>query len=304
MNVVSFYRFFEVADPERAANHLRTQFETLDLVGTLLIAHEGVNASLAHPDLDVLKQTVTLVEFATGTTSLRAKYSTAREDNPVFYRLKVKVRHEIIQFGKPIRSSDQLGVHVQADEWNELLDDPDVLVLDIRNDYEIEAGAFENAVPIGIGRFAEFESCITELLESHSKSTIAMYCTGGIRCEKASNALLERGCESIYQLDGGVLGYLETVEPSESKWHGECFVFDQRVSVDANLTQGSYDQCHACRRAISEKDKQSRLYVKSVSCPYCFYETSKQQKAQFTERAKQEKLAKARGDRHVGVPQV
>ncbi len=304
MNVVSFYRFFEVADPERAANHLRTQLGKLELVGTLLIASEGVNASLAHQDLDSLKCAVQLVETSTGTSSLRAKYSTARPDNPVFYRLKVKVRDEIIQFGKPLTSSDPLGVHVPVNEWNELLDDPDVLVLDIRNDYEIEAGAFENAVPIGIGRFAEFESRIEYLIEAHGKSTIAMYCTGGIRCEKASNALLASGCEAVYQLDGGVLGYLETVKPSESRWHGECFVFDQRVSVDTKLSQGSYDQCHACRRAISETDKESSLYVKSVSCPYCFHETSERQKAQFAERAKQEALANARGERHVGVLQT
>ncbi|MCY4093766.1 MAG: rhodanese-like domain-containing protein [Gammaproteobacteria bacterium] len=303
MNVVSFYRFFEVVDPETTANRLRTRLENLDLVGTLLIANEGVNASLAHQDLDSLKHAVQLVETSTGTSSLRAKYSTARPDNPVFYRLKVKVRDEIIQFGKPLTSSDPLGVHVQVNEWNELLDDPDVLVLDIRNDYEIEAGAFENAVPIGIGRFAEFGSRIESLLEAHGKSTIAMYCTGGIRCEKASNALLASGCEAVYQLDGGVLGYLETVKPNESRWHGECFVFDQRVSVDAKLSQGSYDQCHACRRATSEEHKQSKLYVKSVSCPYCFHETSAQQKAQFTERAKQEALANARGKRHLGALQ-
>ena len=302
MNVVSFYRFLEVADPERVANRLRVQFEKLNLAGTLLVANEGVNASLAHPDLDSLEHAVRLVETAIGTSPLRAKYSTAKEDNPVFFRLKVKVRDEIIQFGKILTPSDTVGAHVDAHEWNELLDDPDVLVLDIRNDYEIEAGAFENVVPIGIGRFAEFESRVTALLESHGKSTVAMYCTGGIRCEKASNALLENGCEAVYQLDGGVLGYLETVEPNESRWRGECFVFDQRVSVDANLTQGSYDQCHACRRAISEEDKRSELYVKSVSCPYCFYETSEEQKGQFMERAKQEALAKARGSRHVGVP--
>lgn len=304
MNVVSFYRFFELADPERAANELRAQYENLALVGTLLIANEGINATLAHPDLELLKHAVRLAEAVTGTTSLRAKYSTAREGNLVFYRLKVKVRDEIIQFGKPLKSSDQLGEHVHADQWNQLLEDPDILVLDIRNDYEIEAGAFENAVPVGIARFAEFESRIEDLLETHGKSTVAMYCTGGIRCEKASNLLLENGCETVYQLDGGVLGYLESVDPDENRWHGECFVFDQRVSVDANLTQGHYDQCHACRRAISEEDKQSELYVKSVSCPHCFYETSKQQKAQFTERAKQEALANARGHRHVGAPQI
>ncbi|MCY4128603.1 MAG: rhodanese-related sulfurtransferase [Gammaproteobacteria bacterium] len=304
MNVVSFYRFFEVSDPVRVATRIREEFENLNLVGTLLIATEGVNGTLAHPNLETLKDAIQLVESTTGTKSLRAKYSTAKDNNPVFYRLKVKVRDEIIQFGKSITASDPIGVHVSAREWNELLDDPDVLVLDIRNDYEIEAGAFEGAVSIGIDRFSEFERRAADLLAQHGKSSIAMYCTGGIRCEKASNAMLEHGFGSVYQLDGGVLGYLETVDPNESRWHGECFVFDQRVSVDANLAQGSYDQCHACRRPISETDKQSKLYEKSVSCPHCFYETSEQQKAEFTERAKQEALAKVRGDRHVGAPQT
>ena len=304
MNVVSFYRFFEVSDPVRVATRIREEFENLDLVGTLLIANEGVNGTLAHPNLETLKRAIQLVETTTETKSLRAKYSTAKDDNPVFYRLKVKVRDEIIQFGKSITPSDPLGVHVSAREWNGLLDDPDVLVIDIRNEYEIEAGAFESAVSIGVNRFSEFEHRAADLLAKHGKSSIAMYCTGGIRCEKASNALLESGCENVYQLDGGVLGYLETVDPNESRWHGECFVFDQRVSVDPNLAQGSYDQCHACRRPIKETDKQSELYVKSVSCPYCFYETSEQQKAQFTERAKQEALANVRGERHVGTPQT
>lgn len=303
MNVVSFYQFITVQDPEDLASKLRDQFEKLDLVGTALIAEEGVNATLAHPQIDVLAQAVKAVSVELDFPALRAKYSTAKPNNPVFYRLKVKVRDEIIQFGKSMTPTDPVGTHVSADDWNELLADPDVLVLDIRNDYEIEAGAFEGAVPIGVNRFGDFESRVTELLDQHKKSMIAMYCTGGIRCEKASNALLEGGNEYVYQLDGGILGYLEIVDPSENRWHGECFVFDQRVSVTANLAQGSYDQCHACRRPISESDMQSELYVKSVSCPHCFHETSEQQKAQFTERAKQEALANTRGERHVGAPQ-
>ena len=304
MNVVSFYQFIEVTDPADAGKRIRERFERLELVGTLLIAPEGVNASLAHSERSALQEAVELVETTIGMSSLYAKYSTAKEGNPVFYRLKVKVRDEIIQFGKPLLPSDPIGVHVGARKWNELLKDPDVLVLDVRNDYEIEAGAFESAVSIGIDRFAAFENQVSKLLKKQEKSSVAMYCTGGIRCEKASNALLEHGFDTVYQLDGGVLGYLETVEPSESRWRGECFVFDQRVSVDSNLAQGSFDQCHACRRPISEMDKRSELYEKSVSCPHCFYETSEQQKEQFTERAKQEELARGRGERHVGVPQA
>ena len=303
MNVVSFYQFIEVQDPISFACRLRERFEHLKVVGTVLIAREGINASLAHLEHGALERAVSVVETSIG-ASLRAKYSTARGDNPVFYRLKVRARDEIIQFGKSLTPTDQVGKHVSADEWNHLLSDPDVLILDVRNEYEIEAGAFENAVSIGISRFSEFETCASDLLEQHGKSAIAMYCTGGIRCEKASNWILERGFETVYQLDGGVLGYLETVEPEESRWRGECFVFDQRVSVDSSLAQGQFDQCHACRRPISDSDKRSELYVKSVSCPNCFHETSEQQKKQFQERAKQESLARSRGERHVGSPQT
>lgn len=304
MHVVSFYEFTTVRDSTELAAKLREKFEELELVGTALIAEEGINATLAHRELEVLERAVALVRTELDSPKLRAKYSTGNPDNPVFYRLKVKDRDEIIQFGKSITPTDRVGTHVSADRWNELLADPDVLVLDVRNDYEIEAGTFENAIPIGVNRFREFERRAADLLKQHGQSAIAMYCTGGIRCEKASRALLESGCETVYQLDGGILGYLETVDPNESEWHGECFVFDQRVSVNADLSQGSYDQCHACRRPISEEDKQSKLYVKSVSCPYCFHETSEQQKAQFTERVKQETLAHDRGQRHVGAPQT
>lgn len=303
MHVVSFYEFTHVQDSTNSAAELRKQFEKLGVVGTALIAKEGINATLAHSELGLLERAVALVRSKLNLPTLRAKYSTARSDNPVFYRLKVKDRDEIIQFGKSMSPTDRTGIHVSASKWNELLVDPDVVVLDVRNDYEIEAGKFESAVPIGINRFREFDGRVAELLRQHGKSSVAMYCTGGIRCEKASNALLESGCETVYQLDGGILGYLETVDASKNEWQGECFVFDQRVSVNANLTQGSYEQCHACRRPISESDMQSEMYVKSVSCPYCFHETTEQQKAQFAERAKQEELASSRGARHVGVPQ-
>ena len=235
---------------------------------------------------------------------LNAKYSTADADNEVFYRLKIKVRDEIIQFGRSLQSSDEVGNHVNASEWNQLLQDPDVLMLDIRNDYEIAIGSFPGAIPIGTTRFSEFGAHAQQVMQEQGLSKVAMYCTGGIRCEKASHALLELGAEAVYQLDGGILRYLETVEGACNKWQGECFVFDQRVTLDKNLAQGRFDQCHACRRPISDEDKRSEYYVKSVSCPYCIDETTARQKEQFSERAKQAALAEARGERHVGTPQV
>ncbi len=301
-HVVSFYKFFCVADPAQWATDLHAALHRLHVVGTVLIAREGVNATLVHENRLTLDRAVQAIEEHDGCGLLKTKYSTAHPDNPVFHRLKIKLRDEIIQFGKTLRVSDPTGKHVSAQEWNELLCDPEVLTLDVRNDYERMTGAFKGSVPIGMSRFGEFEQQIDALLASQNNQAIAMYCTGGIRCEKASNALLERGVEHVYQLDGGILRYLENVHPNESKWEGECFVFDQRVSVDTNLMQGHFDQCHACRRPIDEKDKQSPHYVKSVSCHYCVDETSVRQKEQFAERAKQQALAEARGVRHVGAP--
>lgn len=302
-HVVSFYQFTRIAEPEKVQACLLTSLSALDVVGTLLIATEGVNATLSHRDLKVLEESVRRVEDAIAFSELKTKYSTARDDNLVFYRLKIKVRDEIIQFGRTLDCTDQVGASVGPEEWNTLLEDSNVLVVDVRNDYEIAVGSFENAEAIGIDRFGDFGDALDELAEQGKDRPIAMFCTGGIRCEKASAALLNKGCRTVYQLDGGILGYLDTVEPDASKWRGECFVFDQRVTVDASLNQGSYDQCHACRRPISEHDKRAPSYIKGVSCPYCVDKTSARQKAQFAEREKQETLAKQRGTHHIGTSQ-
>lgn len=303
MHVVAFYRFTHVANAVQVRSRLHDHFLELGVVGTALVAEEGINATLAHRDRSLLEEAVAAVQEALAGEPIRAKYSTANDNNPVFYRLKVKFRDEIIQFGRPLRSGDQVGTHVDATQWNELISDPDVLTLDVRNDYEVNVGSFTGAVPVGTTRFSEFATRAERILATSGKRTVAMYCTGGIRCEKASRALLELGVATVYQLDGGILGYLETVEPSANQWQGECFVFDQRVALDKDLRQGHYDQCHACRRPLSDADKRSPNYVKSVSCPYCVAETSEQQKQQFAERAKQESLAAQRGERHVGAAQ-
>ena len=302
-HVVSFYQFTRIEEPELAKTKLAPQLSSAGIVGTVLLAPEGINATLSHANIGSLEQTIRQVEEALGFKIGKAKYSTARDANPVFFRLKIKVRDEIIQFGHTLDSDDSVGIHVGPERWNQLLDDPDVLVVDVRNDYEATVGTFESAEVVGIQRFGEFEGELERLAEQANGRAIAMFCTGGIRCEKASYALLRKGCEKVYQLDGGILGYLETVAQDDSKWHGECFVFDQRVTVDAELQQGSYDQCHACRRPISAQDQQSPDYVKSVSCPYCIDETTDRQKSQFAERAKQEALAQERGSKHLGSHQ-
>lgn len=302
-HVVSFYQFTRIDEPESVKTKLESALFAQDVVGTLLLATEGVNATLSHAKRETLERIVSEVEAAIGYRPLETKYSTAREDNPVFFRLKIKVRDEIIQFGHSLTGSDRVGTRVSAKQWNQLLDDPNVTVVDMRNDYEIAVGTFQHAEAIGLERFGDCNVPLDELLERTQGNAIAMFCTGGVRCEKASYALLEKGCETVYQLDGGILGYLDSVDPAESKWEGECFVFDQRVTVDAELNQGSFDQCHACRHPIDAQDMKSPHYVKSVSCPNCIDSTTARQKAQFAERAKQEELARKRGSRHVGVRQ-
>ena len=272
------------------------------VIGTLLIAHEGFNGSLSHTEKWVLEEAVRHTIDITGCGPLRTTYSSAADDNPVFYRLKVRVKDEIVNFGSELTKGDLTGQQVDWETWNELVDDEATLVLDVRNDYETQIGTFPRAKQAGTNHFRDLPQTFDiEALPKDQK--VAMYCTGGIRCEKASNWFREHGFEHVYQLQGGILSYLASVPDGFNRWEGECFVFDQRVSVDSNLSQGRFEQCYACRRPISEVDKVSELYEVGVSCPKCFDETSDRRKQQFTERVRQESFAHDRGERHVGATQ-
>ena len=298
-HVVSFYRFTELRELTELQSSLQCGLKDLGVVGTVLLAEEGVNATIAHVHKDSVRQAVELVESTLGIDGLDVKCSTANDDNPVFHRLKVKVRQEIVNFGFAFSSDLPVGKHVNHETWDALLEDPDVVVVDVRNDYEIAIGSFEGAQDMCLGSFRDLPEAAGAI--KTQEQPVAMFCTGGIRCEKASQWLIQSGVEEVYQLDGGILGYLEAKNGQPSRWHGECFVFDQRVSVDAELKQGSFDQCHACRHPIDADDKSSPLYELSVSCPHCHASTTDKQKSQFAERARQEKLAIARGTRHVGL---
>jgi len=205
--------------------------------------------------------------------------------------------------GVPVAACRRTGTRVDAPAWNRLLDDPDVLVIDTRHGYENEIGSFPGALDPGTRTFREFPGFVDRQLDPARQPKVAMFCTGGIRCEKASAYLLEQGFAEVYQLEGGVLKYLETVSPEQNRWQGECFVFDQRVSVSEELEQGSFVQCYACRRALSPADLDSPAWVEGVSCPHCVDELSEDQSAAFQERRRQVLLARQRGSRHLGVPQ-
>lgn len=302
MKVAAFYKFVRLDGLHGLQNQVRRLAESLQLKGTVLLAGEGINATLCGAR-DRLRAFVAALEADTGLGRLAAKYSDAAADNPVFFRLKVLIKPEIVSFGQPgVDAGEHAGEHVDARRWNALLDDPGVAVVDVRNSYEIGVGAFAGAMDPGITHFRDFPAFADSQLDPKKQTRVAMYCTGGIRCEKASAWLLEAGFEEVYQLDGGILRYLETVPDGENRWRGECFVFDQRVTVDADLRQGSYRQCFACRTPLSASDLASPRYRQGVHCPHCADDLDEQRLAGLEERQRQVGLAEARGVRHIGGP--
>jgi UPF0176 protein len=299
MNVGTFYRFVRIEDPHALAVRLRSDAAAFDLCGTIVLAHEGINATLAG-SLDAIERFVERLRDDRRFAEVVVRHSRGAADNPIFYRLKVGVRRELIAMRRDdVDASVRTGVRVDAAEWNRLLDDPDVTVIDARNRYEIELGTFPGALDPNTDAFREFPA-FADRLDPTEHRRVAMFCTGGIRCEKASAYLLQRGFEAVYQLDGGVLNYLDTAG-ADNRFTGDCFVFDRRVTVNDALEQGIHGVCHACRHALSDADVQSPSYVLDVSCPHCVDEQTDRQRAAFAERARQARLAAARGERHVGA---
>jgi len=267
----------------------------------VLLAEEGINGTLTGTR-EALETWLDSVREDPRLRALSAKFSTASDDNPVFHRLKVRIKKEIVSFGEPgLRPGEHTGEHVDPEGWNQLLDDPDVLVIDTRNRYEIAIGTFPGAVDPDTTNFREFADYVRQHVDPAQHPRIAMCCTGGIRCEKASAFMLKQGFEAVYQLDGGILQYLESVREEDNRWQGECFVFDQRVSVNEGLEQGDYEQCFACRRPLSAQDLASPHYRQGVSCPHCIDERDEAERGGFEERQRQVLLAEARGQQHIGV---
>ena len=303
-HVVSFYRFTQLGDQESIRSRLLAELSRLEVVGTLLIAEEGFNGSLAHSSKSFLDKAMSRIKSVTHSPHLHVNESEADSNNPVFYRLKVRLRREIVNFGGSLNLQGPRGQHVDPKDWNELITQPDTMVLDVRNRYETEVGTFDGSKVVDTEHFRDFPSFVDRELGDKKSKSIAMFCTGGIRCEKASQWMIEQGFERVYQLKGGILNYLANTPVTESSWSGECFVFDQRVTVDSGLHQGSYEQCFACRHPLSDADRQSSFYKQAVSCPYCVHTTSPEQKARYGERGKQVELATKRGEQHIGSKSV
>ncbi|MEE3003503.1 MAG: rhodanese-related sulfurtransferase [Pseudomonadota bacterium] len=296
--VAALYCFVSLDDIAKIRQEILSHISHLDIKGTLLLANEGINGTVAgsRESITILMKTL---ESLCDLTKIEYKESYAYS-NP-FLRLKVKLKREIVTLGvKGIDPTSCVGTYVEPKNWNEILDDKEVLVLDTRNDYEFEIGSFQGAVNPETNTFREFPRYVSENLSTDNFSKVAMFCTGGIRCEKASSFMLKHGFTEVYHLKGGILKYLEEIPESESKWYGECFVFDERVAVTHGLAIGSYDQCYGCRYPITENDKKSKYYIKGVSCPKCYAKTDDNQKIRFSERQRQIELAKKRGLKHLG----
>ena len=299
MNVVSFFRFLNLPYPDGLRQTLEARCDQLGLLGTILVADEGINGTVAGSKdaiqalLDFLRKELSLDQ------PLEARWTDA--DEAPFRRLRVRKKREIVALGRAdLRPHEGTGRHLSPREWNRLLDDPETLLIDTRNHYEIEVGTFPGAVDPQTDSFREFPEFAKTLEPVDRQRPVAMFCTGGIRCEKASALMQELGFENVNQLDGGVLNYLDQVADEENRWQGECFVFDSRVAVDRDLAEGGYVQCHACRRPLSSHDLKSSDYREGVSCPKCVDELEEDRAERLEERRRQVMLARRRGTRHIG----
>ena len=300
--VCALYRFVDLANYEEIQTPLLNILNANQVKGTLLLASEGINGTIAG-DQESINNVLNWLKFDPRLADLTTKFSFDTE-NP-FYRTKVKLKKEIVTMGvEGIDPNRVVGTYVKPKDWNALISDPEVLLVDTRNDYEIGIGTFENAVDPKTTNFREFPQYVQENLDPTKHKKVAMFCTGGIRCEKSTAYLKEQGFDEVYHLEGGVLKYLEEVPEEETMWKGECFVFDNRVSVNHQLEKGQYDQCHGCRLPITEEDKKSEKYMQGVSCHQCHDSLSEEQKQRFLEREKQIRLSLERGQAHIGSEAV
>lgn len=296
--ICALYKFTRLDDFEDIQAPLKSFLDALSVKGTLLLAREGINGTISGGKDSVEK---VLDYLQTDDRFLELEYKFSYSKKPPFKRLKVKLKKEIVTMGlSEIDPNHSVGTYIKPKDWNNLINDPDVVLIDTRNNYEYEIGSFQGAINPNTETFREFPSFTKNTLEKYRNKKIAMFCTGGIRCEKSTAYLKSKGYENVFHLQGGILKYLEEVKEEESLWQGECFVFDDRVAVKHNLEQGQYDQCHACRFPITEEDTKHPHYEKGASCPRCFGTKNSDQLRRYREREKQVQLAKKRGEEHIG----
>ena len=299
---VAFYHFVTLDKKNNIQEHVYNFCAANNIKGTILLADEGINGTISGSEKNIRDFLIFIKNdsfFGNLFSKLDYKESWASK-NP-FYRIKVRLKKEIVALGvdgvSPIK---KVGKYVKPEDWNDLISDPDTIIIDTRNNYEVDIGTFKNATNPNTLTFRELPSFIENNLDPKTPKKIAMFCTGGIRCEKATSLMLEKGFQDVYHLKGGILKYLETIDKDKSLWEGECFVFDQRVAVTHELNEGKYDQCYACRHPLSPDEMNSSHYNKGISCPYCYNKLSDKKKSSLIERQKQIELAKLRGEDHIG----
>ncbi|WP_235890244.1 oxygen-dependent tRNA uridine(34) hydroxylase TrhO [Sandaracinobacter neustonicus] len=303
IRVAALYKFARLNDCDAVRRKLARVCDAGGVRGTLLLAGEGINGTIAGSEHGI-ENVLAFIRGLPGFGDLEVKYAAA-ETMP-FHRMKVRLKREIVTMGQPgIDPLTGAGHYVSPQNWNALISEPGTIVIDTRNDYEVAVGSFAGAIDPKTASFRDFPAWFRaereRLLGSGRPPKIAMFCTGGIRCEKSTAFLKAEGIEEVYHLQGGILKYLETVPAEQSLWEGECFVFDQRVAVGHGLEAGTHVLCHACRRPVSSADQASPLYVSGVSCPACHAVRTEAQRAGYAERDRQEQLAKARGTAHIGA---
>ena len=297
----ALYKFVDLHDHADWREPLIELCREHQVKGTLLLAPEGINGTIAGPEAGVqavlawLRRDARLADL---------EHKASWSDHPPFHRLKVRLKREIVTLRVPgLRPQEHAGHYVKPEDWNALIAQPDVLLIDTRNDYEVKIGSFDGAINPGIGAFTDLPGWLARLsaLQGATKPRVAMFCTGGIRCEKSTALLRMQGFEEVYHLEGGILKYLEQVPESESRWQGECFVFDERVSVGHGLRPGAHALCRSCRWPLSQADRASPLFQEGVSCPHCHAQRDDGDRERLAERQRQVVLARERGVAHIGA---
>ena len=303
--VAAFYRFAPLVEANLAVmrERLLAVGSAGEVKGTVLLAREGVNGTVSGPEAGVEALLELLQQADSGLASLEVKRHSTEDQ--AFHRLKVRIKREIVTIGRPeVDPNAAVGAYVAPQNWNALIADPDTLVIDTRNAYEVAVGTFEGALDPDTASFRDFpawvERTLRPLVEARRPRALALFCTGGIRCEKATAHLIQEGFEGVHHLQGGILRYLEAVDPAESRWRGECFVFDQRVAVNHRLEPGEHSLCHGCRMPLSPADRELPSYLEGVSCRHCADSLTPEDRHRFLERQRQVLLARRRGEAHIG----
>lgn len=299
----ALYKFVSLPDFKELREPLFDFCEAKDITGTLLLAEEGINGTIAGKEENIRS----VLHFLRNDSMFQGRLADLEHkeswtEKKPFYRLKVRLKKEIVTLGvSEVKPSEMAGTYVKPEDWNALISDPDVILVDTRNDYEVGIGTFKGAINPNTKSFSELPEWVAKEASLKAKPKVAMFCTGGIRCEKSTAYLRSQGFDEVYHLQGGILKYLETIPAEKSLWEGECFVFDERVSVGHGLVPGNYEFCRACRHPLSPEERQSPLFEQGISCPHCHGKVSEEKKRALAERQHQIELAKKRKQVHVGA---